>query len=106
MKTKHGLFFGFAVLLAAVIFSLSLAGCATVSSIGGTADVHGLISQARVVSEGVPAIGSYTVILGLFDSGYDEYAAKVQEAIAAGKTVSTVTKEYLYFFTKITAYAK
>jgi hypothetical protein len=106
MKTKHGLFFGFAVLLVTVIFSLSLTGCATVSSIGGTADTHGLISKANVVSEGSQAIASYSVILGLVDSGYEEYNDAVQQAQAAGKTVTSITKQYAGFFTKITAYAK
>ncbi|GMO45635.1 MAG: hypothetical protein Pg6C_07620 [Treponemataceae bacterium] len=104
MKTKHGLFFGFAVFLTAVIFSLSAAGCATHSSIGGTADPHGLISKAKVVANG-EEIASYSVILGLFDSGYDDYAAKVRQAEAGGKKITTVTT-FLFVLNKVRAYAQ
>ncbi|MDR1419067.1 MAG: hypothetical protein LBI86_01715 [Treponema sp.] len=93
----------FAVLLA---LGLILMGCATASSIGGTADTHGLISKARVVSDDSQELASYSVILGLFDSGYEEYAAEVRQAEAGGKAVTTVTTSYFGFFTKIKAYTK
>jgi hypothetical protein len=95
--------------LGAIALALSLmvlAGCATTSSIGGTVDTHGLISKAKVVTEDSQPIGSYSVILGLIDSGYAEYVAAVKAAEAAGKTVTTVTTQYFGFFTKIAAYAK
>jgi hypothetical protein len=104
MKKRHGLLFGFAVLLVAAIFSFSLAGCATASSIGGTADMHGLISQAKAVAGG-EEIASYGIILGLVDSGYANYAAKVRQAEAEGKKITTVTTSYP-FFMKIRAYAQ
>jgi hypothetical protein len=88
------------------IIAVGMAGCATTSSIGGTTDSHGLISKAKVVSEGAQEIASYSVILGLIDSGYEDYAAKVLQAESEGKTVTTVTVMYLTFFTKVTAYAK
>jgi hypothetical protein len=84
---------------------LVLGSCATASSIGGTSDAHGLISKAPVVADGASEIASYSVILGLLDSGYPEYAAAVKNAEDAGKKVTTVTK-WLIFLTKTTAYAR
>ena len=93
------------MLAVTLALGLVLAGCATASSIGGTADAHGLISKAPVVSEGAEEIASYSVILGLVDSGYPEYAAAVQAAGAEGKKITTVTK-WMVFLTKTTAYAR
>jgi hypothetical protein len=93
------------MLVSVLVFGFVFAGCATASSIGGTADAHGLISKAKVVSDNAQEIASYSVILGLVDSGYEAYAASVQEAEASGKKVTTVTK-WLVFLTKTTAYAK
>jgi hypothetical protein len=93
------------VLVITLAFGLVLGSCATASSIGGTGDAHGLISKAKVVADGVEEIASYSVILGLVDSGYEEYAATVKEAEAAGKQITTVTT-WLVFITKTTAYAK
>ena len=91
-------------IIALVAVMVSVTGCATGSSIGGTADAHGLISKAKVVADGTE-IASYSVILGLLDSGYDDYAAKVREAEASGKKITTVTT-WLLFLTKTVAYAK
>jgi hypothetical protein len=101
---KSGFFIvGMAVVL---VFGLFLGSCATTSSIGGTSDAHGLIiSKANVVIDSAEAIATYSVILGLVDSGYDEYAAAVKEAEAAGKKITSVTKWYV-FLTETTAYAK
>jgi hypothetical protein len=104
MKTKHGLFFGIAVVL--MVAMLTVAGCATMSTIGGTADTHGLISSAKTVSGGGELIASYGVILGLFDSGYENYVSIVKQAESAGKQVTTVTTSYLGFYVKVTAYAR
>ncbi|MDR0637196.1 MAG: hypothetical protein LBF87_08990 [Treponema sp.] len=90
----------------ALVFGTALASCATFSSVGGTADPHGLISSANVVSSGAEVIGSYGVILGLLDSGYEGYVAAVNQAEEAGKTVTSVTTSYFGFYTKVTAYAK
>jgi hypothetical protein len=88
-----------------VAITITVIGCATFSSIGGSADRHGLISQASVVADG-QLVASYSVILGLVDSGYGDYAAAVKQAEAQGKTVTTVTTDFLGFFTSIKAYAK
>jgi predicted small secreted protein len=88
------------------VIAIALAGCATTSSIGGTTDTHGLFSKAKIVSEGAQELASYGVILGLVDSGYAAYTTKVQQAEAEGKAVTTVTKAYLGFYTKVTAYVK
>jgi hypothetical protein len=95
------------MLAVALVFGMAaLTSCATFSSVGGTADTHGLFSSAKSVSDGADVIGSYGVILGLIDSGYEGYVAAVKQAELAGKTVTTVTTSYLSFYTKVTAYAK
>jgi hypothetical protein len=104
MKTSK--FFSVGLLALMLVLGFMVVSCATASSIGGTADTHGLISKAKVVSEGAEELASYGVILGLVDSGYAEYAATVQEAEASGKKIATVTKAYLGFYIKVTAYAK
>jgi len=84
-------------------------GCVTATSIGGTADPHGLFSggsAAEVVSGGgASVIASYSVILNIVDSGYEAYAVAVKAAEAEGKKITTTTK-WLVFLTKITAYAQ
>jgi len=95
---------GIIVLLAVVGFSAS--SCAILSSVGGTGDPHGLFTFSdKPVSEGFSEIASYMVILGLFDSGYKDYAPKVKAAEASGKQVTSVTKFYAVL-TITTAYAK
>ena len=92
------------IALAAVMVVVS--GCAILSTSGGTGDIHGIFTfDVPSVTNGYTEIGSYIVILGLVDSGYEEYAAKVKAAETARKQITTVTK-YYYFFTKTTAYAK
>jgi len=101
MKNKK--FLGI-IVLAAVVFSLG--GCAMLSSVGGTADPHGIFTfSTPTITDGFTEVGSYIVILGLFDTGYNDYATKVKAAETARKQVTTVTKFYLVF-TKTTAYAK
>jgi len=92
-------------LITLTMIMLSFTGCATASSIGGTADTHGLFSQAMAASEGGREIASYTVWFGLVDSGYTEYAQIVKDAEAAGKKISSVTMWY-YVFSRTTAYAE
>jgi hypothetical protein len=87
------------------LIAIGLASCATTSSIGGTVDTHGLISKANVVASDAQEIASYNVILGLVDSGYEDYAATVAQAEAEGKSITTVTTTYI-FFAKIRAYIK
>jgi hypothetical protein len=69
-------------------------------------DPHGLFSSANVASGGGGVISSYGVILGLVDSGYENYVASVKEAENAGKLVTTVTTTYLGFYIKVVAYAQ
>jgi hypothetical protein len=86
---------------------VAMTACTMVTTIGGTADPHGLFggfSAAGVVNDG-NEIGSYMVILGLFDSGYADYAEAVKKAEAQGKKVATKQTWY-YLATKTTAYAK
>jgi hypothetical protein len=93
------------LVVAALVLGLSLSGCATASSFGGTSDNHGLISSAKVVTEDAQEIASYKVILGLVDSGYADYITAVKKAESEGKTVTTVRK-WLVFLTKTTAYVQ
>ncbi|MDR0731303.1 MAG: hypothetical protein LBF63_06505, partial [Treponema sp.] len=65
----------------------------------------GLISKAGVVADNAEEIASYSVILGLVDSGYEAYAAAVKEAEAAGKKITTITK-WFFVLTKTTAYTR
>jgi hypothetical protein len=94
------------MLVLALVFGMALTSCATFSSVGGTADAHGLLSKAKVVSDGSDVIGSYGIILGLVDSGYEGYVAAVKEAESSGKLVTTVTTQYFGVYTNVTAYAK
>ncbi|MDR1048030.1 MAG: hypothetical protein LBL64_09650 [Treponema sp.] len=94
------------VLMAAMV--LPLAGCVTASSIGGTADAHGLFSGGgakAAVTDGAQEIASYNTILGIVDSGYADYAAAVKAAEASGKQI-TSTSTFKVFLVTTTAYAK
>jgi hypothetical protein len=103
MSTKKSVLFS--VLLAVGIITTSLASCATISSVGGTADTHGLFSGAVAAANGASEIASYSIILGLVDVGYDSYVSAVRQAEASGKVVTSMTRWYLGFVTKVTAYA-
>jgi len=87
---------------------IAATGCVTATTIGGTADAHGLFTgypAAENVTGGSTEIASYSVVLGLFDVGHDNYAAKVKEAQAKGKKITTKTMWYV-FVIQTTAYAK
>jgi hypothetical protein len=94
------------ILAAVLAFGLVVAACATTSSIGGTADSHGLISKAKLAVGDNEPIATYGIILGLVDSGYQEYVAIVKEAEAAGKAIRSVTTSYFGFYIKVAAYAE
>ena len=98
--------FGIIVLLAIVGFAAT--SCATNTTYGGASGGHGLFTgngAASTAIEGATEIGSYSVILGIVDAGYTEYAEAVKAAEAAGKEVISVTK-WLVFLNKTTAYAR
>jgi hypothetical protein len=83
-------------------------GCVTATTIGGTADKHGLFSgypAADAATGDSTKIASYTLVLGLFDAGYANYADKVKAAQAQGKKITTKTTWY-YVVEVTTAYAK
>jgi len=88
-----------------VLVVLLFAGCVTWSAVGGTGDPHGLFTLSPKAGAGAEPIASYSVILGLFDSGYDVYVSAVKKADGEGKVISSVTKNYLGIFIKTTAYA-
>jgi hypothetical protein len=101
-------FFSLLVIASMLAAIFTMTGCVTASSINGTADIHGLFSGGgakAAVTNGAQEIASYSNILGLFDSGYADYVAKVDAALAAGKKVTT-TQTFLFVMFKYTAYAK
>ena len=101
IKTSHqGL-----IAAAALLLSVS---CVRLTTVSGTADPHGLFAgyqAADKIQQDATEIASYMIIMGLFDEGYDQYVAKVREAEAKGKKITTKHVSYPYY-TKITAYAK
>ena len=88
------------------LVALLFAACATTTTIGGTADPHGLISMILEGNTvvGPTEIGSYMVILNLIDIGYGDYAAAVMSAEAGGKQITTVNKWY-YVLNIVKAYS-
>ena len=95
-------------ILAVVLCMSMMTGCTTSSFLGGAGGGHGLFSGfgvPGVASSGASEIGSYSTWLGLFDSGYSEYAEAVKQAAADGKVV-TSTSTWMLIFVKNTAYAK
>jgi len=94
------------LLVLCVLVGLCFSGCLTASTIGGTADPHGLFSSsANEAIRGGEIIASYSVILGLFDSDYEIYVSAVKKATDEGKLVTSVTTSYFGFYAKVTAYA-
>jgi len=91
------------IAFAAVMVSVS--SCAILTTTGGTGDPHGIFTFSETASKDATEIASYTVILGLVDIGYADYDAKVKEAEARGRKITSVTYFY-YFFTTTKAYAK
>ena len=103
---KNIRFLGIIVLAAVMV---SFASCATAANMGGGyphSDPQGFLTSAGSAVEAVGGteIASYSIILGLFTSGYAEYVAAVRAAEAEGATISTVST-FLLFLTKTTAYA-
>jgi hypothetical protein len=95
------------IIVFVAIIGLTMASCATASSVGGVDGPHGIFTgngSAAALTEGATEIASYSVILNIVDSGYAEYAAAVKAAEAEGKKIVAVTK-FLVFLTKTTAYA-
>ena len=94
-------------LVAAAALFVSV-GCVPMTTVGGTADPHGLFTghqAAENIQQEATEIASYRIFAGLVDVGYDEYVKKVNEATAKGKKVSTKTLSFP-FVTIVTAYAK
>ena len=92
------------LLVLCVLVALCFTGCVTTSSVGGTVDTHGIFTMDSPASQGGKYIASYGVILGLFDVGYEGYVREVEKEVRAGKVITSVTKWYLGFFIKVTAY--
>ena len=93
---------GIIALVAVVGFSAM--GCTT-TSYNGTTDPHGLFSTAGAVRDDSTEVANYYVVLGLFNLGWDDYAAKVKAAEAQGKQLRSVST-WWFFFTSTTAYVK
>jgi len=93
---------------AAAALVAAMTGCVTGTSIGGTVDSHGLFGgypAATATTGDSTKIASYSVVLGLFDAGYADYAAKVKAAQASGKKITMKQTWYVFAVTN-TAYAK
>jgi len=89
----------FGIIAVVAMLGFSMTGCMTTSSIGGTVDSHGLISGASAAAEGATEIASFNVFLGLFTSGYAEYAEAVRAAIDEGRQISSITTWFIFFRT-------
>lgn len=95
-----------AIVAAVAIIGFSMAGCATNSSVAGATGPHGFFGgngSAAALTAGAEEIASYSVILGLVDTGYAGFLAAVKKAEAEGKSVVSVTR-WMVFLTKTTAY--
>ena len=91
------------------ISGFSLVGCMTTSQ-GGTAEPHGIISgllpaTMEATTGGATEIARFMVILNLINSGYEEYAQAVRAAVAQGRQISSVTRNF-FFVSITTAYAR
>ena len=98
----------FGIIAVVAIIGFTMASCATNTAIGGADGPHGFFTgngAANAATSGASVIGSYTVILGLFDSGFDTYSSVVKKAVEEGKQVYSVTTWILIGY-KTTAYAK
>ena len=98
----------FGIIAVVAIIGFTVASCATASSVGGASGPHGFLNgngSATTLTDGAQEIASYSVILGIIDSGYAEYATTVKAAEAAGRSVTSVTK-WMLFSVKTTAYAE
>jgi Na+-transporting methylmalonyl-CoA/oxaloacetate decarboxylase beta subunit len=98
----------FGIIAVIAIIGFTAASCATASSVGGASGPHGFFTgngSASTLTAGAQEVASYSVILGIIDSGYADYATAVKAAEAAGKTVTSVTK-WMLFSLKTTAYAE
>jgi predicted small secreted protein len=104
MKNKIKLI-GTIALVAVIGFSMT--SCATTTMAGAHTD-HGLFSGfgvgSTLVQNDYQEIGSYMNILGLFDSGYQEYVAKVKAAEKTNKKVVVVTTNWFFILGEHTAY--
>jgi len=97
------------IIAVVAIIGISMASCASFSSVGAAAGPHGFFTGNGASSDlisGAQVVSSYSVWLGLFDTGYEQYASSVKTATESGKVIFSVTKSYFNLFTKTTAYAK
>ncbi|MCL2276837.1 MAG: hypothetical protein FWC21_02970 [Treponema sp.] len=99
----------FGIIAMVAVIGFSMTGCVTATTIGGAAGGHGFFSGGgarEAVTQGATEIASYTIILGLFDSGYAQFADAVKQAESQGKLVTTTATSYFGFATKYTAFAR
>jgi hypothetical protein len=96
------------IIVLVTVIGFTMASCAMVQTVGGTAGMYGFFTgngSSAAITDGAEEIASYSVILGIVDSGYAEYVAAVKAAEDSGKKVSSVTK-WIFFIVKTTAYAR
>jgi len=96
------------IIAAAAVIGFTMTSCATTFMAGANTD-HGLFSGFNVDSvltqNEYEEIGSYMNILGLFDSGYQDYLPKVKAAEKAGKKIVVVTTNWFFVVGVHKAYA-
>jgi hypothetical protein len=97
-------------IIALVAVMVSVTGCVTTTTVGGTADQHGWLSSliffptGKVIEEGGTEIAQYMVIVGMIDLGYNDYVTKVRAADKANKKMGTTATTYFGVVTIIKAY--
>jgi hypothetical protein len=95
------------IAIAMIAVAFSMASCAT-TTIGAAHGDHGIISgffSPAAVTEDTEKIASYMVILGLVDAGFSDYAYEVRDAEAAGKKITSVSRNFFGIVGITTAYA-
>ena len=96
------------IIAVVAIIGISMASCATNTTIGGASGPHGFFTgngAANALTSGAQVIGSYATYLGLFDAGFEGYSAAVKAASESGKQVYAVTS-WIVIGYKTVAYAK
>ncbi|MDR2582063.1 MAG: hypothetical protein LBC75_01110 [Fibromonadaceae bacterium] len=88
------------------VIGFSMSSCAT-TTIGGASGYHGFfssLSSPNAATKSAGEIGSYYVILSLFDVGFESYAEKVMAAEKSRGIIITVSRNFLGIINVTTAY--
>ena len=83
--------------LFAIIASVFVVGCASYSTRDGVMTPVGMYTAASI-NASRPVIAEYTIILGLFTSGYEGFLESTE-----GKSIDIIDIDYFGFFRKVQA---